>query len=119
MRSWIHRHPLLTTLLLIVLVAGPGYLRIEHIVDEQKAIITQACEDRRDQKIILRQLVELSDDGGQLNLTGFPSFKELDPATQQWVRDLQDAANQSPRPSQFVKNALALLDVPQCSNEEP
>lgn len=114
------RHPLWTPVLLMVLVAGPGYLRIEQILDEQHNIITQACEDRRDQKIILRQLVELSDDGGgRLDLTSFPSFQELDPATQQWVRDLEDAANQSPRPSQFVENALALLDVPQCSNEDP
>lgn len=114
MRAWLHRHPLLANLVVVVTVVAPGYLRIEQILDEQQAIIDQACHDRRDQKIVLRQLVELSDEDGQLNLTGFPSFHEMPPEVQAWVRDLEAAANQSPNPSSFAKKALALLDVPDC-----
>lgn len=108
MRAWIHRHPLLTNLILIVLVAGPGYFRLEQQGE-------QACQDRRNSKLILRELVELSDDGrGAINLTGLDSFDELDPATQQYLRDLEEASRQAPRPSEFVRSALALLDVPTC-----
>ena len=118
LRSWTHRHPILVNLFLIVAVVAPGYFRVETLIDDQHDIIDQACEDRRDQKIILRQLVELSDDGrGGLNLTRFESFNDLDPAMQKYLRDLEAASRQAPQPSKFVENALALLDVPQCSNE--
>lgn len=108
LRGFAHRHPLLVNLILIVLVVAPGYLRLEGIID-------QACQDRRDQKIVLRELVDLSDDGrGRLNLTSIPSFQDLSPETQRYLADLEAAANQSPRPSQFVRNALALLTIPDC-----
>lgn len=112
---WFARHPALTTVVLIVLIVGPGYYRLEQTIDDQDRIIEQACDDRRDNVVILRELVDLSDDGrGGMNLTGLPSFQELSPETQRYLRDLETAANQSPRPSSFVKNALALLEVPDC-----
>lgn len=108
MRAWIHRHPLLTNLILIVAIIGPGYWRLEGIVN-------QACEDRRNGRIILRELVELSDDGrGGFHLTGIDSFNDLDPATQRYLRDLEAASQQAPRPSEFVQHALALLEIPDC-----
>lgn len=108
MKDWIHKHPLVTNLILIVLIVGPGYFRLE----QQSA---QACEDRRNGRLILRELVELSDDGsGGFNLTGIDSYNELDPATQKYLRDLEEASQQAPRPSEFVHNALELLDIPDC-----
>lgn len=108
MRTWIQRHPLLTNLVLIVVLVGPGYWRLEQINN-------QACQDRHDQAILLRQLVELSDDGdGGFNLTGFESFNDLDPAMQKYLRDLEAASRQAPNPSKFVEHALALVEVPNC-----
>jgi hypothetical protein len=104
---WVDKHPLLTNVILIVLIAGPGYFRLEGIVN-------QACEDRRNGRIILRELVELSDDGTGLSLTGFDSFDDLDPETQQYLRDLEAASREAPRPSEFVRSALTLLDIPEC-----
>lgn len=115
MRGWVHRHPLLTSLLLIVLVAGPGYLRVENIVDRLHSIDEEACDDRRDQALLLRDLIELSDDErGGFNLTGIESFDELDPATQRYLADLEAASKVAPNPSKFVENALALLNIPDC-----
>lgn len=115
MRDWANRHPLLTNLVITLLVVVPGYLRIEGIIDDQHEIIDQACDDRRDTVLVLRALVDLSDDDdGRLNLTTIPSFQDLSPEMQRYLTDLENAANQSPRPSEFVKNALALLDVPEC-----
>lgn len=108
-RGFIHRHPLFVNLVLIVLVAGPGYLRLENISNS-------ACEDRRDQAVLLRGLVELSDDGtGRIHLTGFPSFKDLDPDTQRYLTDVENASKQAPRPSEFVRHALELVQVPDCN----
>jgi hypothetical protein len=108
MIGWANRHPFPANLLITLLIVVPGYLRIEGIID-------QACEDRRDQAILLRGLVELSDDGnGALNLTGFPSFNDLDPAMQRYLRDLENASRQAPNPSRFVENALKLVQVPEC-----
>lgn len=105
----VDRHPWLASLVLILVVAVPGYLRLEGIVN-------QACEDRRDSKLILRELVELSDDGrGGFNLTGIESFNDLDPATQKYLSDLEAASKTAPNPSKFVKDALALLDIPECN----
>lgn len=109
MKGWVHRHPLITNLALMLLVVVPGYVRIE-------GIINQACDDRRDQAVLLRGLVELSDDGrGSINLTGFESFKDLDPETQRYLRDVEAASQRAPEPSEFVRHALALVDVPECS----
>lgn len=108
MRTWAYRHPILTNLVLIVLVVAPGYWRLE----QQAA---QACEDRRESKLLLRDLVELSDDDvGGFNLTAIPSFNDLDPETQQYLTDLESASKQAPRPSEFKRNALKLLDIPEC-----
>jgi hypothetical protein len=108
MNRWAQRNPILTALILVLVVAVPGFLR-------QEAIINTACHDRQDHAILLRGLVELSDDGnGTLNLTGFESFGDLDPETQRYLTDLEEASRQAPRPSEFVKNALALVDVPDC-----
>lgn len=116
MRNWTVRHPLLTTLVMIVLVAGPGYWMIEQQTHRTAEQATQACEDRRNGRLILRELVELSDDGrGGFNLTSIDSFKDLDPATQKYLSDLEAASKQSPHPSEFVQSALALLDVPDCT----
>lgn len=131
MRDWIHRHPLLTNLLLIVLIVGPGYWRIEGVIDEQKAIIDQACADRVDSVSILRELVKLSDDsrggGGRVPLTALPSFAEVkqeNPDVAAWIEDLEaaltppppegEAEGEPPPASVFVRRALALLDVPDC-----
>lgn len=115
MKHWIRTHPLVTTVALIVLIVGPGYWRLEVQNDRIAAQAAQSCQDRRNGRLILRELVELSDDGrGAINLTGLDSFDELDPATQQYLRDLEEASRQAPRPSEFVRSALALLDVPTC-----
>lgn len=108
MRAWIDRHPLLTNLALMLVVVVPGYFRIE-------GIVSQACEDRRNQAVLLRSLVEISDDGrGSTNLTRFPSFDQLDPETQTYLREVEAASRQAPEPSEFVRHALALVDVPEC-----
>lgn len=105
---WADRHPWLVSLVLILVVAVPGYLRLEGTID-------RACEDRRDQALLLRDLVNLSDDdSGGFNLTGIPSYKQLDRETQRYLADLEAASKQAPDPDGFVKNALALLDIPTC-----
>lgn len=116
MKHWIRTHPLVTTVALIVLIVGPGYWRLEVQNDRIAAQAAQSCQDRRNGRLILRELVELSDDGrGGFNLTRIESFNDLDPETQQYLRDLEAASQQAPRPSEFVQHALALLKVPDCN----
>lgn len=115
MKDWIRRHPLLTNVVLIVLIVGPGYWRLEVQSSRIGDQAAQSCQDRRNGRLILRELVELSDDGrGGFNLTGIESFNDLDPEMQQYLRDLEAASQQSPHPSEFVQHALALLEVPDC-----
>lgn len=115
MNAWLRRHPLLVNVLLIVLIVGPGYFRLEQTVAADHRQDETACEDRRNGRIILRELVELSDDGsGGFNLSGFDSFNDLDPAMQTYLRDVEEASKQAPRPSEFVDSALKLLVVPEC-----
>lgn len=113
---WANRYPWLTSLILVVLIIAPGYWRLEQNVNESERLSQQACEDRRTGRLILRELVELSDDGqGGFNLTGIASYNDLDPATQKYLADLEAASKQAPRPSEFVESALELLDVPDCN----
>jgi hypothetical protein len=106
-----HRFGTFLLALCLVAVTALGVL----FWNNQRTAADRSCTDRRDARLVLRELVELSDDGDGFNLTGFDSFKELDPATQRYLSDLEAASKQAPQPSEFVQHALALLDIPDCA----
>lgn len=131
--GWVRRHVLLTNLIILVLVAGPGYLRLETAIDDAESAASaaadnardledfviesalRACEQRHDIIIILRQLVELTDAGGGTgDLTQIDGFDRLTPELQTYLRNLVASAAGSDEPSRFVRDALALLIVPTC-----
>ena len=102
------------TFLLALCLAAVVALGVWFYFDEREED-QQSCIDRRNGRLILRELVELSDDGdGGFNLTGLDSFDQLDPATQRYLTELEQASRDAPRPSVFVKNALDLLEIPNC-----
>ena len=127
-----HRRPILVALLVVTIVAVPGYWRLEHSIDEAHSaadtaeatatalaafVVDQAettCREREDFREILRRLVELTDDGTGLNLTAIPSFAGLPESVKTYLLDLERRSQESPEPSRFVEDALELLETVAC-----
>lgn len=106
--------PLALAYLLILAVAIFGAWQ-SHQQDVER------CRDSRDARMVLRQLVELTDDGGgqALPLTKVPGYADLDPEMQTYLANLEAAlapppAGEDRPPSQFVARALTLLPLPDC-----
>lgn len=132
--GWAHRRPVLAALVVVTLVAAPGYFRLESAVDDANEaaataettatslaafVIAQAettCRERQDFREILRRLVELSDDGTGLNLTAIPSFAALPETVKTYLVDLERRSQDSPEPSRFVEDALELLETVDCAD---
>lgn len=123
--GWAHRRPVLTALVVVAVVAVPGYWRLEQAIrDTEKTadalaafVLVSAestCQARRDFRDVLVDLVELSDDGTGLNLTAVPSFAALPESVKTYLRDLEARSNASEDPSAFVTEALALLEHVDC-----
>jgi hypothetical protein len=125
--TWTQRHPLLTALVLVVVVAVPGFVRVERAADKAHAAAeavkaetaratAEACHSRRDTIIVIRGLVELSaETGGGVDLTGVDGFDDLSPDLQFYFSNLQAMLNATPPPDQgFVDRALKRLPVPEC-----
>jgi hypothetical protein len=127
-RGWVDRHPLMTSLLLVVAVAVPGFLRVEYAADkaleaaaavkaETVRATAEACHSRRDTIIVLRGLVELTaeTDSGGVRLTAIDGFDELPADMRFYLSNLEALLNASPPPDQgFVDRALERLPVPDC-----
>jgi hypothetical protein len=126
-RGWTFRHPLLTALLLVVAVAVPGFVRVEHAADEaRRAAIAveaeterataQACNSRRDIIIILRGLVAESEASGRsVDLTAVEGFDELSLDMQLYLTNLEALLNASPPPGEgYVDRALKRIPIPDC-----
>ena len=130
-RGWTQQHPLLTALLLVVVVAVPGYLRLEYAIGEaQDAAVAvaaeteraqlESCESRRDRVMVLRQLVELTaETGADVHFGKVPGFDELEPELRTYLLALEAQLNAGPPPDRdFVNQALELLVVPDCSRPQ-
>lgn len=109
----------------MLVVAVPGFVRQEETIEEleetQQALADfvvasaeASCQQRRDFRDVLVDLVELSDDGTGLNLSGIPSFAAMPESVKEWVRELERRSSSSDEPSAFVEDALELLETVKC-----
>lgn len=128
------RRPLLAALVIVLVVAVPGYAMLGQAIDDANAaaekaettsralaafVISQAettCHERQDFREVLRSLVELSDDGTGLDLDAVPSFENLPETVKTYLRELEARSQQAPEPSRFVRDALELLDTVDCAD---
>lgn len=138
-RAWRLRHagatkrrPLLTALVLVLVVAVPGYARLEVAVnnaneaaqiaqetadDLASFVVEQAevvCSERRTIVQVLRQLVTISGAGGGFNPAAIPSFDAMPESVKTFFLDLASASSGSPDPGGFVESALKLLETVDC-----
>lgn len=140
-RAWRLRHagatkrrPLLTALVLVLVVAVPGYARLEVAVnnandaariaqdtadDLASFVVEQAevvCSERRTIVSVLRQLVTSSTSaGGGFDPAAIPSFAALPESVKRFFLDLANASSGAPDPDGFVSRALALLETVDCA----
>lgn len=133
-RGWTKRRPLLAALVIVLVVAVPGYAMLGQAIDDANAaaetaestsralaafVVEQAattCREREVSRSILRRLVELSDDGTGLDLDAVPSFEDLPSSVKIYLLDLERRSQASPEPSRFVTDALELLETVDCSD---
>ncbi len=73
-----------------------------------RADVTRDCRARRDGRQVLRELVVVSTEGGDVDYSAFPSFAELDPATKAFLIEVGQAQSGAGR-EEFRDRALAKL----------
>jgi hypothetical protein len=130
---WLNGRPLTTALLVVLVVAVPGYLRVETIAADTAALAEDleleaarsaldACESRRTTIVIVRQLVEVSysGDGVGALFTGADGFALLDPVERAYFTNLEEDLNAAGGGGNEAAKAraLAVLEVPDCAELE-
>lgn len=82
--------PLVIAYVLIVAAAAYGFYA-QHYEEAKRH--AQVCDTQRDFRAVMRDLVVRSTaQQGGFDLTSLPSFKRLDPATQDYMRELSKLA---------------------------
>lgn len=76
---------------LLVVVVSLGVLGVQAVrASEERARL--ACETREDYRHVIREIVDyVSRPRGSMDLTGFPGFDQLDPATQGYFENITAA----------------------------
>lgn len=126
------RHRVLTTVLALTLVAGPGYLALQHNADQDVARQAQnsiddgyvSCLRGNDSRQVLTDVVKIAyDSGGSLDFTKVPAFNNLDAATREFFLELRDLTSAAPDPAKDPESArnraLAKLTLRDCEAEFP
>jgi hypothetical protein len=108
---WLRQHPLLVAYLLIIAVAVAGFASVQHEANRREEA---QCQAVRDNRVVLRSVVEQVGTEGGLNLTGIPEFDALTPEMQDYLTALERLMTRSSSSERFRERAIALLDVPQC-----
>lgn len=106
---WFTRHPVLIAYLLIGLVVAGGVNELDNQADQrsrdQAVQANERCEDNRDNRAVIRELVEVatapsSAGGGDLSaLTQLPSFQRLDQNDKEFWIDVFQALSVPSDPS--------------------
>lgn len=134
--AWMARvfdaHRIVSTVLIVVLVASPGFFAISRNFNDDNARQAQndidvgyvSCLRGNDNKTVLASVVKIAyDSGTTLDFTKVPSFANLDPATKQFFSDLRDLTarqpNQQTDPNSSRNQALAKLTLRDCAREFP
>lgn len=139
---WLNGHPLTACLVLVLVIAVPGYFRVEAIADDATAAAEQAtdtaddleaesarsdleaCQSRADTITVVRQLVTVAYAGGGPAgpfFTSIPGFESLSPEMRYVLTELDKriAAGGNGGGSEAAKQrALEVLVVPDCTELE-
>lgn len=78
----------------------------------------QACLRGNDTRVVIREVVDLTEEGGTTDLTSIEGFDRLSPETQVFLINLRDTTAAS-EDSDFKEQAYALLTIRDCEEEYP
>ncbi len=79
----------------------------------------QTCLRGNDVRQVIREVVDLTAQGGTTDLTTIAGFSSLDPETQVFLINLRDTTAARPSNVKFREQAYALLVIRDCETEFP
>lgn len=104
--------PLAVAYVVMFLAIAAGFFALQHY---QARELRARCEQSVQGRQVLRDLVVLSTEQAPLDLTALPSYRQLDPASKAYFRELGQLLQAGSGPNnQFRQRALEQLPVPTC-----
>lgn len=107
---WLRQHWMILGpyLLVVVVACGSSFFAIRGFQHRDEV----ACQDRRDGRQVLREVViKATEPGQRVDLTKIPGFADLDPATRTYISNLSAGLNVS-TPDQIPLRDRLLALIP-------